>query len=63
MNNYFAQKCVISGELINIHIIFEFCAAEDCVSFLKLGKFFGFLLFIKKTPNLLIFSARWSWVR
>ena len=51
MNNDFAQKCVISGELINTHIIFEFCAAEDCVSFLKLGRFFGFLLFIKNSQS------------
>ena len=44
MNKDFAQKCVrsTSGELINIYIIFEFCAVEDCVNFLKLGRFSGF---------------------
>lgn len=52
MNKDFAQKCVrsTSGKLINIYIIFEFCAVEDCVNFLKLGRFPGFLLYTKKLP-------------
>ena len=51
MNKDFAQKCVrsTSGELINIYIIFEFCAVEDCVNFLKLGRFPGFLLYTKNS--------------
>ena len=53
MNKDFAQKCVrsTSGELINIYIIFEFCAVEDCVNFLKLGRFPGFLLYTKNSQS------------